>query len=336
MNDTSEFSIVLAADCGGAAGWGHFTRCLALGGELAAIGAEVVLGVCGTPLTSSAPVPVVHLARSELDEFLCEALAGSDLVVLDLCKWDEFDPPVADRRALLAWISDRSTPGFAADIGIDPNVSAVRVSTRDDGLVMLEGSDHIILRKQFDAPERRVCAVGTSRVLVGFGGTEQAALTDLALGALALCGLTIDEITIVTGESPFSPVRSLPGPRVRVVSRVDDMKSLFEWADLGVLAAGTMLVEACTTGLPSIVVSLNEDQAVEAAVLAEHEAVIDLGRAQDQSVATISAALRSCVGRTYREQLAGSAQALIDGNGRTRVARALIAAIENAKAGVVS
>jgi spore coat polysaccharide biosynthesis predicted glycosyltransferase SpsG len=327
---------VLVADCGGSTGWGHFTRSHALAAELAARGADVTLGVCGSPPPIVADVPVVALARSERNRFVCHAASGSDLVVVDLSDVKDFVPPAAGGRAMLAWISDRSRPGFQADIGIDPTLSTTRDRVRDDGRSVFQGAGYIILRQQFDCPGRRVCAFQVRRVLVGFGGTGQATVTRRVLSALKRAGLTIEEIAIVAGESRESAPGFPGAPKVRVLSGVGDMRSLYEWADLCVLAGGTMLFEACVTGLPSIVVSLNENQALDAAYLARHRAVVHLGPATELSEAAVTTAVRSCGDCKRRQRLAQSAQALIDANGRARVAQSLLAAIENARRGAVA
>jgi spore coat polysaccharide biosynthesis predicted glycosyltransferase SpsG len=336
MTVTRGPSIVLAADCGGPVGWGHYIRCHALGAELAARGAQVLLGVRGNRPALHPEVPVVVFGRDEFPGFLRGALGGSDLVVLDLWKWDEVCPAEVQRQAILATISDRLRPGITSDIWIDPSVSSAGAGAENLEPAILGGGDYVILRNQFDGAPARDCAASPTRVLIAFGGTDQTALTALTLRALALCALPIEEITIVASEPPSLPVESPPGVRVRVVSGVDDMRRLFEWADLGVLTAGTTLFEACVTGLPSLVLSLNEDQRTEAAALARRDAVVDLGPEGEQSVETIARGLHRCLDRSFREHLARAAQSAIDGKGRVRVARSLIAAIEHAKAGVFS
>jgi spore coat polysaccharide biosynthesis predicted glycosyltransferase SpsG len=329
-------SIVLAADCGGAAGWGHFIRCQALAGELAARQADVVLGVHGATPAHHAEVPLIRLAPSRFREYVTAALARSQLVVLDLREWESLDRVAGDRCARLAWISDHSEPPFPADLGIDPNVSSPPARYGARRSLILGGADHIILREQFDAPVPRQCSADAKRVLVGFGGTEQTEAVTLTLAALRRCELPIEEITLVGGRSALAAAEFPNGPRVRVAGYVEDMRSLFDRADLGVVAGGTMLAEACATGLPAIALSLNVEQAVEAAALAKRDVAVYLGPAREQSADSIVAALHALGPRASRERLARSAQALIDGNGRARVAQSLIALTSSIKTGALS
>jgi spore coat polysaccharide biosynthesis predicted glycosyltransferase SpsG len=90
------------------------------------------------------------------------------------------------------------------------------------------------------------------------------------------------------------------------------------------------------TGLPCLVVSLNETQSREAAALAARGAVLHLGALAGQSDETLAAGLLRCAAKAHRDGLARGAQALIDGVGRARVARGLMGAIETATAGVLS
>jgi spore coat polysaccharide biosynthesis predicted glycosyltransferase SpsG len=334
MIATSKPSIILAADCGGLVGWGHYSRCHALAAELAAKGSDVTLALRGTRPLLRAEVPLVSLSPAGFDGLLRRSLAEADLVVLDLRQWGGIEPPAKERRAILACIRDLRWPAIAPDIWIDPNVSFSGASPGSSSTTILGGGDHVILRRQFDGAATRQCAASPARALVAFGGTDQAALTALTLRALASSGLPIEEIAVVAGESPFVPDPPPAGRRIRVVAGVDDMRGLFDRSDLGVLAAGTMLHEACATGLPSFVVSLDDDQAAEAGALARRGAVVDLGPAERQSAETIAGGLLPCLTPEFRQSLARAAQAAIDGKGRARVAQSLIAAIERERSGV--
>ena len=66
------------------------------------------------------------------------------------------------------------------------------------------------------------------------------------------------------------------------------------------------------------------------------DAIVDLGPAAQQSAETIARGLFRCRDHAFRTRLARAAQTAVDGNGRARVARTLMAAINQTTAGVCS
>jgi spore coat polysaccharide biosynthesis predicted glycosyltransferase SpsG len=95
-------------------------------------------------------------------------------------------------------------------------------------------------------------------------------------------------------------------------------------ADAGLIAASTMLHEACATGLPCAAVSLSPEQAAEAQALADRGAVIDLGGAAELTVGAIESALLELSRDEVRKRLSERSQRAIDRRGRTRVVDAVL------------
>lgn len=323
--------ITFLVDCGGAVGWGHFARAHALAAELQERGASVQLAVRGPAPTLRAAVPLQSISPAESAPFLRNSFADADLVVLDLYDWspDELALAAAARSALLACIRDKAAPPVRFDVWIDPNVSSPPIAKPEVGPRVFAGGDYLILRSEFDALPSRAHAEVPRRLLVAFGGSDQSCLIALTLGALAIGDVAFREITVVLGGSP-APATAPSGIELRSLAHVNDMVALYQWADFGVLAAGTMLYEAAATGLPCAVVALNDDQGVEARAFGRRSAALDLGNANAVRPEAIAAALRNATARERRQSLASHARRALDGRGRVRVADALLACVREA------
>jgi spore coat polysaccharide biosynthesis predicted glycosyltransferase SpsG len=105
---------------------------------------------------------------------------------------------------------------------------------------------------------------------------------------------------------------------------VDDVCSLLIDADIGIISAGTALYEAAVTGLPVLVVSLNESQAREARIFQDKGAAVYLGDARKLNVECLMKGLKGLTDRDERQRMAEKAQASVDGQGRKRVAEAVL------------
>jgi UDP-2,4-diacetamido-2,4,6-trideoxy-beta-L-altropyranose hydrolase len=318
--------IAFLVDCGGAVGWGHFVRSHALAAELQESGALVLLAVRGFVPTLAAAVPLRIVAPEESVDFMRSSFVDADLVVLDLFDWRPEELTVAQRHrtALLACIRDKTEPPVAFDVWIDPNVSSGSVAGTLAGPTVLAGSDYVILRREFDALPSRAHAEVPQRLLVAFGGSDQSRLIELLIEALGANDLPFREIIVVLGGSR-APSAAPDGIELRALSHVHDMVTLYQWADLAVLASGTMFYEAAAAGLPCAVIPLNNEQRVEANAFAACGASLDLGDATAVRPAMIAAALRLTTGRMSRQSLALAARRTLDGGGRKRVAETLLA-----------
>jgi spore coat polysaccharide biosynthesis predicted glycosyltransferase SpsG len=97
------------------------------------------------------------------------------------------------------------------------------------------------------------------------------------------------------------------------------MAELFYRADAAFISGGTLLYEACASGVPAIVISQNRAQAVEAAICHRAGAVVDLGVhdgiTDDMIAASFARFLADADLRTRMSQLATKTVAL-DGAGR--------------------
>jgi UDP-2,4-diacetamido-2,4,6-trideoxy-beta-L-altropyranose hydrolase len=163
------------------------------------------------------------------------------------------------------------------------------------------------------------------RVLVFLGGGDTGEATATALVAAAEADVEVD---VVVG--PASPavgrIRRLAAryPRVTVHASSPDMAALMRRADLAVGAPGSASWERCCLGLPTLTITLADNQAAAGAALEEAGATRSLGWSHEVDSAAVRDAIVSL--RDHPEVLGTMARAahrITDGRGVTRVADAV-------------
>ena len=308
-------TIALLVDCGGDVGWGHFVRCDALASELRDRGCDARLFVNGE-LPPFAGEDTATVTGQPAGSFLPPLEA--DAFVLDLRRYSRVQRDDLPRTPIVVTLVDDPDSPFESDLRINPNVSA-RSST---GAALLSGAEYVILRSEFDAvpaPTERV----PDSLVVSFGGTERGPLLGRVLAAASSLEPAFAEVVAVVPSR--RAVLGSTASNVSWRSGVSNMSELLLGVEAGVIAAGTMLHEACATGLPCAAVALNSEQELEARALAERGAVLDLGAVEELTDAKIESALLSLRDAPIRAQLSNRARQVVDGGGRKRVADALLA-----------
>ena len=92
------------------------------------------------------------------------------------------------------------------------------------------------------------------------------------------------------------------------------------WAEIMIAAGGSTNWELAFMGLPSIVITIADNQKAIAAELDRQGVIINLGWHQDVTIEQISFALQELISdRPKRETMSKKGRELVDGNGAKRV-----------------
>ncbi len=195
---------------------------------------------------------------------------------------------------------------------------------------LLLGPRYALLRPEY-AQYRATMAPRTGdikRVLVYMGGADNANITGKVLAALSAVQLAHLEVDVVIGpnfihkagvteQAGARPNTHIHGPRPHLAD-------LMATADLTVGAGGATTWERLCMGLPSLVLSIAENQIPACEALVSSGLIRYLGGAHDLDVAAIESALIEALAVTGQlRALATSNQTLVDGRGVNRVAEAL-------------
>lgn len=341
-------NVVVRADASPTIGAGHVIRCAALADALISRGGEVTfaalpetaatmtaLGVSGHSilvLSSQTADEPAELAERWPD--------GIDLLIVD-----HYGRGIAFESACRPWASAIAViddhPGRRHDCGVLIDQTCGRTAAAYSDWVpgtcrVLTGTDYALLRAPFpaqraDSLARRGRSVRIDRILVAFGGGENATLLGTVLSGVARSGIEA-EIDIILGtgdrsrEAWADAAAQITGA-VRIHSSLDAsaVAAMMASADLAVGAAGSMSWERCCLGLPSLVVIVADNQVDVAAALADQGAALNLGRASDLDANRIAEAIDGVSARPNQlAAMAEKAAALCDGLGTSRAAAALM------------
>lgn len=322
---------IFCTDASVAIGGGHVRRCLVLADALAEEGWDITF-VCGPGAAAVVPA----LARGgfavvEPQAFEAAARApgfSAALLVVDDYRRDAVFESGCRRWAERVFvIDDLANRRHDCDVLLDQSPGRKRADYA--GLVppeaeLLLGPSYALLDRRFRAARReRKPAGAVARIFVNFGTTDTASATALALDGIeaAQLGAAIDVVLGSTAPH-LAAIRArlaALGASASLHLDVDDMASLMRGADLAVGAGGVGSLERCALGLPSLIVTVAENQvgvarALDAAGAAQYLGDIAKGSAHD-----IGAALQALGANTgARRAMSATGRALVDGLGAAR------------------
>jgi spore coat polysaccharide biosynthesis predicted glycosyltransferase SpsG/L-amino acid N-acyltransferase YncA len=234
-------------------------------------------------------------------------------------------------------IDDLADRPHACALLLDQNLQH-DMDRRYDGLVpptcaMLLGPRSALLRPEFAAARaaRAATAPAPRRVFVFFGGADASDMTSRALDALQ--DVEDIELDVVIGglhpnrDQVLARCAARPGWSCAVDVR--DMAARMARATLGLGAGGTTTWERCAVGLPSVVVSVAENQVEIAAACAAAGVQVDLGWGPAVDAAALRAAVVAALDDpAARGRMGAAAADACDGRGAARVAERLLAAVD--------
>lgn len=354
-------NVVIRTDASHQLGHGHVMRCLTLAMALRDFGAEVSW-VCrehpghlcdllaskgfhvhrlafdpgattdtasGLSLGASSPSDAVETIAAMLT-----IAAAVDWLIVDHYSIDaEWETQVGGAARRVMVIDDLADRSHECHLLLDQNM-VDGVATRYDELVppgclRLLGPRFALLQREFAALRSTVAprAGRVRRVLVAFGGADKHDLTRRALKALlsiARDDVAVD-VALSAGTLSRRSLSDISDGRdnVSVHYALPTLAPLMAAADLAIGAGGSTSWERLCLGLPSLVVTLADNQRPVAAALDAAGAIDWLGDASSVDEARIAEAVRRLLEGGLRPAWSRRCLALVDGLGTERVVRVM-------------
>lgn len=292
----------------------------------------------GEPAAVAAVGTLAHAqwlgCSQEQDASDCAALLPSlraDWLVVDHYGLDaQWQAALQPHYGKLLVIDDLADRAHLSDLLVDQNLG--RTPQSYQGLVpsqsvLLTGPEYALLRPEFAllrsaSLQRRNQLARPEQILVSMGGVDQPNATAHVLTALQDCALSqASHARVIMGATApwIDEVRSLlQGLRFssEVLVNVRDMARLMAQSDLAIGAAGGSSWERCCLGLPTLLVTLADNQLPAAMALHEAKAARWLGATDSiaQRLAPAFDEVTQALG-AFSQQAAG----LCDGLGVERV-----------------
>ncbi len=340
--------VVFRVDASREIGFGHLSRCTNLAEELRLRGNDVTF-VCrdldgaGISSLEEKLFRTVLLPRStdvilqsvDASEFI-ESLAGvrPDWVVLDNyslgSQWETAVQPFVEKIAVIEDLADRH---HDCDLLIDQNYSDRTVETFNrqvpDTCEFLIGPKYAMLNSVF-AKIREVSMVPKNklkRIFVFCGGSDPKNLTKTVLDALSgdeFSDLVIDVVIGAQNLNFKSGSTNQYDMNIQFHESGDEFAKIMSNSDLAIGAGGTTTWERMCLGVPSIIVSIAENQVPTCEKLAREGFVRYLGPQSEVTNESVASAVREFL-KTQSALRASSvkSQIVVDGKGCMRVAEAM-------------
>ncbi|WP_458109932.1 PseG/SpsG family protein [Bacillus zhangzhouensis] len=178
--------------------------------------------------------------------------------------------------------------------------------------------DHEIGRLKDTYEVRKEC----KKVVISLGGSDPRGLLPKAVSAL----LTANHLHILGVTGKASHIKEqVDAEHIQFIRHTDQLTALLWEADLAIVAGGMTLYEAVCIGVPSIVLSQVDHQAVTASNFAQKGACLHLGLGDHVEETDILHAARRLSGSYFlRRSIHLNGRTLIDGKGTERVKNILI------------
>jgi UDP-2,4-diacetamido-2,4,6-trideoxy-beta-L-altropyranose hydrolase len=327
-------SALFRCDASSTIGGGHLSRCLALAEALSAAGWRVGFA---TDAETAAMVPngvadfsLLKVSGDVADEAAAMRLhhpEGVDLLVVDHYQRDlRFESACREFAQRILVMDDATGRKHDCDLLVDAaagdrSAYSGKVPAR---AALLLGPAYALVRRSFVARRsealRRRDRGPMTDILVSFGATDPSNVTPVALDALASYA---EKVTITVALSSHAPhldeVRGKLSGRMRLALDAD-MTLLMSEADLAIGAAGVTSYERAVLGLPSIIVTLAENQREIFRLVIESGAAIDGGKFDGDFAARLRAVLDTFLhAPDMRIRMTKQASALVDDAGSQRI-----------------
>jgi UDP-2,4-diacetamido-2,4,6-trideoxy-beta-L-altropyranose hydrolase len=245
-------------------------------------------------------------------------------------RWEQALRDLVGRIAVIDDVADRPHDCdllLDQSLATDPEARYAGLIPRD--CVRLFGPEYALLEPSFAELRDRIPprSGAIRRVLLSFGGADPGNLTLRVLRVLALLGLNADIDVVLSGNPRLSrPVRREAEryDNVRVHQGLRTLAPLMASADLGIGAGGTTSWERLCLGLPSLVLTLAENQKLIAQELHERGLVRWLGDGETVSDSEIADAVGVLFAEGIEEAWSLRCSEAVDGSGAERVCASLL------------
>jgi UDP-2,4-diacetamido-2,4,6-trideoxy-beta-L-altropyranose hydrolase len=339
-------SLLIRADASVAIGTGHVMRCIALAQAWQDAGGRPVFAMAdaipavqddlrdrGYETVSLAVIP--GMQDDIKQTVLCASEQQAEWVVLDGYQFhSDFQQVLKASGLRVLFLDDNGhAESYSADIVLNQNVHAADslYERRQHYTRLLVGTEYSLLRREFTAWRdwKREIPELACKMLVTFGGSDPGNFTRAAMEAIRRIDIPgVDTVVVLGAANPhrlsLEGISAKSGGSLRLQQHVSDMASLMASSDVAVSAAGTTCLEMCFLGLPSIVISVAENQLNSGCELQRRGCAIHIDGTRNVLLQGLAARVKQLISdRPERQRLSHNARMLIDGKGATRVVSAM-------------
>jgi len=333
-------TVVIVANASVSAGGGHLRRCMVLGEALVAAGWKVMLALSDAAfahlLSATQPKIEVVVVR----EYAAEALAaafpdGCELLIVDHYGLDaSFESACRSWARRILVVDDLADRQHDCDVLVDQTPG--RMISDYQALVpssckILAGPQYALLHRNFGVLRnpRRPTSERVQRGLISFGATDPDDMTSVAMEVFQNSGLMV-QLDIILGraaaniETVRAAAAGFTNGEATLHVEVSDPASIVRHADIAIGAGGVSALERCCLGIPSLIVSVADNQMGNALGIARAGAAMFVGSKSEITLPLLEATLLKLANDSRaRDVMATCGRELCDGLGPERIAHLL-------------
>jgi len=315
MTPSANLRIVFRAPAGAGRGFGHLTRCVALG---RALGIRPLMALRGGRRAREAALAlgadvITSATLNTLAALRPDVVVIDDPVARDAERWTR-----AARRAgaVVVTVHDLGLGARGADLAIDGSVTRPRKGSARGKV--LAGTRFAVLdpaiRRRTSSP------TGAPRVLIALGGGPHARRAQ-AIAETIAASAPRAEIRIAGGFVSSSSGRSTD--RVRWIGSPRGLAGELAKATVAVVGGGVSLYEAAAMGVPAVTVPVVKSQVPTVVAFARRRAAVAVPYAATPKDAATKV-VRLLGDASRRKSLAKRSRQVVDGHGASRAAAAVM------------
>jgi UDP-2,4-diacetamido-2,4,6-trideoxy-beta-L-altropyranose hydrolase len=356
--------VAIRVDASSAMGSGHLIRCRTLAAKLKQAGAEVVF-MCRehhgnlnkflenegfevrslvlpsvTAATSDSYAAWLGVSQITDAQETIQGLRGyrPDLLIVDHyalnTEWHKQLRPFIGRLMVIDDLFNRS---HDCDFLLDQNLTACEknyetlVSARCQRLL---GTDYALLSDEYSKLRQQgdACSGQLNKVLIYFGGVDPDNLSGMALKALSEDNLKEVEVSLVIGANnpPYKHEllqQAQQRPNTVVLEPQKSLSELMFDTDLMIGAGGATSWERLCLGVPSVIVTLAENQQYISSTLDKFGLAVHLGSSEQVTEKDFFSAVDELAQQPEKlVSMSAAGRGLVDGQGCARVVDVLVEA----------
>lgn len=323
-------------------GLGHITRCISLYQAFWSKGISPKLIVNGDKSFESLMSGLNYETLDwTADDFeLRQLLENSDVAIVDSYRAaHDFYKTVSEIVRIPVYIDDYKRLDYPRGIVINVALNASDLDyPQKEGIRYLLGRQYVLLRKElWDVPIREERDQVES-FLITFGGIDFGDMTIRTLGLLR--ENWPDSIKNVIVGPAFQNIEDIKmaadkGTRLFFSPLERKVKDIMIGSDIAISAAGQTLYELARIGVPTVAVTVAENQTNNVKAWLKTECILHAGWSTDPNILErIGENIHLLKLLQERQKISINAKALIDGLGAMRVAEEIIGALEAAPSSV--
>ena len=329
--------IAIRADSSSTIGTGHVMRCLTLTEELLANGHTVAFYTSEIEVTwlrnliSEFDIEMHYVEESSLsiEQF---SSFNPDWIVVDSYVIPSAEISALSEEVRTLAIVDLDTRGISADLILDQNLNSENAVWPEDVFnKLLAGSKYSLIRSKILSsrrPQPWKFKQQTPNILCFMGGSDPTGTIIPIAEALSKLSLDFTATIVCTPQWQAGVHKQLShDSRVSIVEPTSEIHRLYSMADLVVSAAGSSAWEICTLGIPSLLISVADNQQLPLNQISEAKLALTLDRLsteKDKFVQEIKESLELLIlDEKLREELSINSSKHFDGEGKKRVVQSL-------------